>query len=191
MPTTRLERLIQNAGFHLMKAQRAEPDNSGDALEQLYSRPGFMIRRAHQISIDIFIEASRALDITPSQYGVMFVLRHSGPSSQIGIARLLGLDRSTTALVVRNLTERGYLTKAQSETDARKTEIMLSAEGRRVLRRADVLADRSKEALMAAFSKDEAAQFVSLLSKFVVHFNDSTRVSISNGASEVMLAGET
>jgi DNA-binding MarR family transcriptional regulator len=173
-----------------MKEQRAEPDDSGGALEQLYSRPGFMIRRAHQISIDIFIEASRALDITPSQYGVMFVLRHSGPSSQIGIARLLGLDRSTTALVVKNLTERGYLTKAQSEIDARKTEIMLSAEGRRVLRRADVLADRSKEALMAAFSKDEAVQFVSLLSKFVAHFNDTTRVSITNGASEVALASE-
>jgi DNA-binding MarR family transcriptional regulator len=162
-----------------MNAKVTTRESAADKLGQLYARPGFMIRRAHQISIDIFIDACQSLDITPSQYGVMYVLRLSGLVSQIGIARLLGFDRSTTALVVKNLSERGLVTKEKSEVDARKTEIMLTPEGKKLLIQADKLADASKKALMAAFTKEEEKLFTALLSKFVSHFNDKTRVSIS------------
>ncbi|HTJ93290.1 MAG TPA: MarR family transcriptional regulator [Pararobbsia sp.] len=164
-----------------MKAKPTEPEvlDAATSLDQLYQRPGFMIRRAHQISIDMFIDTCRPLDLTPSQYGVMFVLRHADASSQIGIARLLGLDRSTTALVVRNLTERGFIIKEPCQTDGRKTEITLTREGRRILRRADELAQRSREELMEAFSGNEADEFMRLLGKFIDHFNDRTRVSLA------------
>jgi DNA-binding MarR family transcriptional regulator len=148
-------------------------------LARLYARPGFMIRRAHQISIDLFIEACQPVDITPSQYGVLYIVDTIGPISQIGISRLIGLDRSTTALVVRLLTERGFLTKRQSAEDARKAEILITKQGREVFLQVQKLANREMKVLLDVFTKEEGEVFLKLLDKFVSHHNERTRVSIT------------
>ena len=43
-------------------------------IDTLYRRPGFMIRRAHQISQSVFTEECARLDITATQFGVLSVL---------------------------------------------------------------------------------------------------------------------
>jgi hypothetical protein len=49
------------------------------ALQRLYSRPGFLLRRAHQISAAVFEDECRAVGLTPAQFGVLTVLRqHAG-----------------------------------------------------------------------------------------------------------------
>lgn len=162
------------------------PKNSEEGLlAELYSRPGFMLRRAHQIAMDLFIQACAPVDITPSQYGVLYIVDLMGSISQIGVSRLIGLDRSTTALVVRLLTERGLLTKKQSTQDARKAEILLTDEGQEVLRKAAKLANREMKMLLAPFTEDEGHAFLALLEKFVAHHNDKTRVSIAGSATVV------
>ena len=70
------------------------------SLDELYRRPGFLLRRAHQISVALFMEESAGLGLTTTQYGTMVVLRARGSLDQVGIATLVGIDRSTTALVV-------------------------------------------------------------------------------------------
>ncbi len=139
-----------------------------------------MIRRAHQIAIDLFIDACAPVDITPSQYGVLYIVNIVGPISQIGISRLIGLDRSTTALVVRLLTERGLLTKRQSMEDARKAEILITDEGRQTFRQAAKLANKEMKTLLSPFSDEESRVFLALLERFVTHHNDNTRVSIGD-----------
>ena len=47
-----------------------------ESLEDIYRRPGFMIRRAHQIAVAIFLEEARESRITPTQYGVLVILGH-------------------------------------------------------------------------------------------------------------------
>ncbi len=142
-----------------------------------------MIRRAHQISIDLFIEACAPVDVTPSQYGVLYIVDTIGPVSQIGISRLIGLDRSTTALVVRLLTDRGLLMKRQSVEDARKAEILITEQGRETLAQIQKLANREMKVLLDVFTKEEGEVFLKLLEKFVSHHNERTRVSISPTAS--------
>ena len=41
----------------------------------IYQRPGFLLRRAHQISTAIFERSCAHLGLTPAQYGVLSVLR--------------------------------------------------------------------------------------------------------------------
>src|SRR5260370_7788603 len=82
-----------------------------ESLEDLYQRPGFMIRRAHQIAVAIFLEEARESRITPTQYGVLVILGRRPEIYQNTLARLLGLDRSTTGLVVRKLAERGLIAR--------------------------------------------------------------------------------
>src|SRR5689334_9165262 len=88
-----------------------------DPLQGLGDRPGFLIRRAHQISQSVFVEECSALDITSTQFGVLWILGRAGEMDQIGIARLLGFDRSTTALVVKLLERRRLISRATDRMD--------------------------------------------------------------------------
>ena len=45
-------------------SQRSAPE---EALGELYRRPGFLIRRAQQIAVSLFLEESGALGITNTQ----------------------------------------------------------------------------------------------------------------------------
>ncbi|MBN3846694.1 MarR family transcriptional regulator [Paraburkholderia sp. Ac-20342] len=164
---------------------KPNPDKhaEGAMLTELYSRPGFMLRRAHQIAIDLFVQACLPVNITPSQYGVLYIVNTLGSLSQIGISRLIGLDRSTTALVVKLLTDRGLLTKTQSTEDARKIEIQLTNEGKKIFREAQKLAEYEMKTLLEPFTNKESEQFLHLLEKFVSYHNDTTRVSITGSSS--------
>ena len=55
-------------------------------LDKLYRRPGFMIRRAHQIAVSLFLEETGALGITNRQYGIMLVLKEEPGIDQITVA---------------------------------------------------------------------------------------------------------
>jgi hypothetical protein len=70
------------------------------SLKDLYERPGFMLRRAHQISVSLFLAEVQDVEVTTTQYGVLVILQKRENLDQIGLSKLVGLDRSTTALVV-------------------------------------------------------------------------------------------
>ena len=69
-------------------------------IEELHERPGFLIRRAQQIAVALFLEETGALGITNTQYGILLVLKNRPGIDQISVARLLGLDRSTTGMEI-------------------------------------------------------------------------------------------
>ena len=46
-----------------------------NSVDALYKRPGFLLRRAHQISVSLFMEESAAFNVTATQYGVLVILQ--------------------------------------------------------------------------------------------------------------------
>src|SRR5271170_3649879 len=74
----------------------AASDSISPSLDALYKRPGFMLRRAHQISVSLFMLQPDAKNITTTQYGVLVILRACEGLDQISLAKKVGLDRSTT-----------------------------------------------------------------------------------------------
>jgi DNA-binding MarR family transcriptional regulator len=147
----------------------------------LHDRPGFLIRRAHQIATSVFIEVCREEGLTPSQYGVLYMLQHEGPSDQSAIARLVGLDRSTTGLVIRGLAERGLLRKQASEEDRRRSALTLTPRGHALMQRCEPLAEEAKVALLAAFTAAERREFLRLLKKFTAANNHLSRARVEPG----------
>ena len=99
-------------------------------LDDLYRRPGFLIRRAHQIAVSLFLEETGELGITNRQYGILLVLKHQPGIDQITVAKLLGLDRSTTGMVLTKLEEAGLVGRVVGEKDRRKRSLAAHA-GRR------------------------------------------------------------
>lgn len=148
-------------------------------LKALYERPGFLIRRAHQITVSLFMEEASVLGATTTQYGVMTILRSRSGVDQIGLAKMVGLDRSTTALVVTKLEADGYLERRIDPADRRRRELVLTPAGLEMLQRLEGPAHRAQERALSVFSEHEATQFVKLLDKFVQAFNDVTRAPIA------------
>ncbi|HET7849578.1 MAG TPA: MarR family transcriptional regulator [Pseudolabrys sp.] len=153
-----------------------------DPLLGLGDRPGFLIRRAHQISQAVFIEECAHLDITSTQFGVLWVLARAGELDQIGIARLLGFDRSTTGLVVGLLEQRALIARSPDKTDRRRHVLRLTKAGEDLKRRAEPLVDRVRSRLEAVFTSAEAKTFSRLLDKFTRSFDETTRVPLRRRA---------
>ncbi len=145
-------------------------------LDQLYRRPGFMIRRAHQISVSLFLEETGALGITNRQYGIMLVLKAEPGIDQITVAKLLGLDRSTTGMVLTKLEDAGLVGRVVETHDRRKRSLKLTPAGERMLKQLAEPARRAQERVLSAFSPRERETFLDLLDKFARAFNDTTRV---------------
>ena len=155
-------------------SQRSAPEA---ALDELYRRPGFLIRRAQQIAVSLFLEESGALGITNTQYGILMVLKHRPGTDQISLAKLLGLDRSTTGMVVDKLVQTGLVNRRVG-SDRRKRELILTPAGARALEQLAEPARRAQARVLSAFTADERADFLGLLEKFVGTFDDSTRVPL-------------
>ena len=156
-------------------------DNKGSverSLDDLYRRPGFLLRRAHQISVALFLEEAAGLGVTTTQYGTMVVLRARGSLDQVGIATLVGIDRSTTALVVSKLEEAGLIERRDDDIDKRRKIITLSTAGHAMLDQVAEPAQRARKRALDPFSTKDAAKFLTLLERFVAVFNEETRAPI-------------
>src|ERR1700722_19471542 len=148
---------------------------SRGSLRDLYRRPGFMIRRAHQIAVSVFLEETAELGVTSTQYGILHVLEQRPSIDQITLARLLGLDRSTTGMVLKTLEEGGLVRRVGKPTDRRRRWLELSRAGRDLLRELATPAGRAVERLLAPLDPRERASFLALLEKMTGAFNATSR----------------
>src|SRR6266702_5270000 len=72
-----------------------------------FSRPGFLIRRMHQIHGFLFAEETGDFDITPVQYSLLTTLDALGELDQNTLAIQVGLERSSVAEVIPRMHARG------------------------------------------------------------------------------------
>ena len=137
-----------------------------------------MIRRAHQIAVSLFLEETGELGITTTQYGILLLLRHRPGIDQITVSKLLGLDRSTTGMVLEKLEKAGLIGRRVGTNDRRRRTLALTRAGARMLDRLAGPARTAQERVLSPFDGQERAEFLRLLEKFTRTFNDSTRVPL-------------
>jgi DNA-binding MarR family transcriptional regulator len=157
---------------------KAANPNADSELDALYARPGFMLRRAHQIAVSMFMEETGELGITTTQYGMMVLLRSRPGIDQATLARMIGLDRSTTGLVVGKLEKAGYVTRGFDEGDRRRKTLKLSASGSAALRRLVTPATSASARLLAPFNATEKKQLLALLARLVTTYNGVVRTPL-------------
>jgi DNA-binding MarR family transcriptional regulator len=151
--------------------------DAGELLQRLYLRPGFLLRRAHQLSVGIFEEECREIGLTPSQYGVLTVLDLVGACDQSTVARALGFDRVTTMRVVRGLEARGLLRRTAAAGLGRR-RLTLTADGRHTLASGRVQAEHISRRLLSPLQVDERAQLLRLLRKLCAGLEDAARTRV-------------
>ena len=154
------------------------PDARAELLQLLYLRPGFLLRRAHQLSVGLFEDGCRELNLTPPQYGVLTIVAHAGGCDQATVARALGFDRVTTLRIVRGLQTRGLVAREPSTVDGRRLHLTLTAEGVATLTRGRELAASVTERLMAPLTGDEREQVQGLLRKLCAGLEPQARTKL-------------
>src|SRR3954470_22852082 len=71
------------------------------------------------------------------QFGALVVLAAEGPMPQRRLGAVQGVDRTTTVAVLDALQARGLIERRRDPSDRRVYTVRLTADGRRVLRRAE------------------------------------------------------
>lgn len=134
-----------------------------ESLARLYARPGFLLRRAHQISAALFEDECRSTGLTPAQFGVLTVLRSQSGLDQSSLARALGFDKVTALRVLRGLEARGLVQRSLAPQSRRKLALALSLEGEQLLKQAQKPSERAYQKLMAPLSPAQQTQLLALL----------------------------
>ena len=151
---------------------------SEKALTDLYTHPGHLLRRAHQISASIFHDELGSF-VTPIQYAILRILIENPGVDQVSVAGLVAIDTSTAASVAIRLEERKLITRYVDPKNRRQRKLFLTDDGRAILKEGDVANSRLRERLFAAFTDDEAAAFMHLLEKFVRMNNYQSRAPLT------------
>jgi DNA-binding MarR family transcriptional regulator len=133
----------------------------------LWSRPGYLVRRLHQIHSAIFAEECKAFGITPVQYGLMTALLHYPGSDQVSLGAELGIDRSNVADVVARLSERGLARREKGQADRRTMVAHLTEEGIALTRTMHRAMQRAQDRLLAPLPAQERTQFMAMLVRLV------------------------
>jgi DNA-binding MarR family transcriptional regulator len=149
-----------------------------DSLSRLYARPGFLLRRAHQISAAVFEDACKELRLTPAQFGVLTVLQAHPGLGQSSLARALGFDKVTVLRVLRGLEARGLVTRAPAEDNRRNMVVALTPAGESVLQQAQKPAERAYKRLLAPLDKDQQEQLLHLLQLLTGELEDEARAAL-------------
>ncbi len=166
------------------KSSAGVPDAPVDAAafdpakQVLWSRPGFLVRRLNQIHYALFFEECRAFNVTPVQYGILTALSLNPWQDQTSIGMELGLDRTTTADVLKRLQEKGLVERRINPLDRRSRQAVITPEGLRVM---GLLQDgmwRAQNRLLAPLSPRNQAVFMKLLSVLVDANNAYCRTSL-------------
>src|SRR4051812_2033666 len=146
-------------------------------LMRLYARPGFLLRRAHQISAAVFEDECRELNITPAQFGVLTVLRAHPGLGQSSLARALGFDKVTVLRVLRGLQARGLVARGPVEGNRRNVSVMLTAKGTALLRESQKPAERAYKRLMAPLDGKQQEQLLDLLQLLTGELEEEARAA--------------
>lgn len=149
--------------------------------DDLYDQPGHLLRRAHQIASAIFVQHV-GKSVTPIQYAVLRMVFEKPGIDQVGLARSIALDTSTTAAVAVRLEEKGLIQRAVVEGNRRQLQLHLTEQGEQALEQLVEGVHTMREQLLSALKPDEREQFMALLRKFVQLNNEQSRAPLDGEA---------
>lgn len=147
-------------------------------LSDLYSKPGHLIRRAHQISWALFLDECAEFNLTPVQYAAMVAIDERPGVDATRLSSLIAFDRSTIGNVIERLESRNLVERKASADDKRQKLLFLSGEGAALLKNAEASVERVQERLLAPLTPAERKQFIKLLIRLATLNNEATSAPI-------------
>jgi DNA-binding MarR family transcriptional regulator len=133
----------------------------------LWARPGYLLRRLHQIHYALFYEECAGFDITPVQYGLLTTLSLNPDLDQNSLGRELGIDRTNVADVLNRLARRGLLERRRSPHDRRMVLARLTPDGEQLTKKMYRSMQRAQERLLKPLVPHERQAFMITLIRLI------------------------
>ncbi|HEX7649577.1 MAG TPA: MarR family winged helix-turn-helix transcriptional regulator [Noviherbaspirillum sp.] len=133
----------------------------------MWGRPGFLIRRLTQIGQAIFFDLCKSESITPLQVGMLTALSMNPWLDQKAIGRELALDRTTTAEVLKRLSDKGLVETRVNPDDRRSRLSVITKQGLKLINDLQESIARSQELLLEPLAPEERVIFMKLLTQLV------------------------
>ncbi|WP_372658357.1 MarR family winged helix-turn-helix transcriptional regulator [Hydrogenophaga sp.] len=140
---------------------------------QFRQAPGHLIRRAHQISVGIFMEELVAFDVTPVQFAILNTVMDTPGVDQVTLANRVAFDAATSGSVIGRLEAKGWVRREADEQDRRRKLLWVTPEGEQVVAGMKRGVGRTQQRLLAPLSPDEQAQLMGLLGRLVQGHEDA------------------
>lgn len=157
-----------------MTTSRIDPQT-----EQIYQRPGFLLRRAHQLSVGLFERYCKQFDLTPPQYGVLSVLSYTEQLDQVSLSKALGHDKVTTLHIVRGMEAKGLVRKTETRSGRRRVFISISEEGRKLLQTAAPSAASAYAHLLSPLAEKEQVMLIDMLERICAELEETARAPMN------------
>ncbi|MDB6182595.1 MarR family winged helix-turn-helix transcriptional regulator [Paracoccus fistulariae] len=165
----------QNAGT----AEEESPFGQ-EKYDDLWGRPGYLIRRLHQIHVGLFSEACGGLDLTAVQYAMLSVLFSGGGKfDQLSLSKAVGVDRTSGADVIKRLERRGLIAREPSTEDRRAFVVSITEQGKEVVRQVRPMMEAAQDRLVSPLTSRERDTFTRLLRKMIEANNDASRAPMA------------
>ena len=156
-------------------SNRGEGHRSAD----LWSRPGYLVRRLHQIHLGLFLEEGGQFDITPIQFAVLTILNDGGWYDQVTLSRAVGVDRTSAAGVIKRLERRGLLLRQASVSDRRARSVRITESGTALTAALQPSVDRAQLRLVEPLSESDRVSFSAMLQQIIRANNSASRAPVA------------
>ena len=103
------------------------------SLLELYGSPGYLLRRAQQITMGLFAEEFDGWDVTAVQYVMLIAVNDRPGLDQRALMRLLAIDRSTIGMTLNVIEKRGPVERVTPKSNGRVKQLFITDAGRALL----------------------------------------------------------
>ena len=135
--------------------------------------PGHLIRRAHQVSVAIFMEETAAYDITPVQFAILNALIDDPGEDQVTLAAKVAFDAATFGSVIGRLEAKGWVRREADSADRRRRLLWITAEGAEAASQMKRAVRKAQQCILGPLEEAEQAQLLRLLDRLVAGHADS------------------
>ncbi len=151
---------------------------SGLQDQEIYGKPGHLIRRLQQIAVAIFVAETKSYDVTPVQYASLLAVKLHPGIDQTTLMEAVAFDLSTIGEVVGRLEGKGLVKRLVSPKDRRAKVLYITAAGRRLLAQIEPSIEAAQRRILAPLPRAERASFMRALRHLVEANNELSRVPL-------------
>jgi DNA-binding MarR family transcriptional regulator len=134
--------------------------------------PGHQIRRAHQLSIALFMEETAGFDVTPVQFAILNALMDDPGEDQITLAGRVAFDAATSGSVIGRLEAKGWVRREADPADRRRKLLWVTPEGQKIALQMKRAVSKVQTRLLGPLSAAERKQLGALLGKLIAGHED-------------------
>lgn len=157
----------------------------------IWDRPGYLVRRLHQIHVAMFLARVADGQVTPVQFGLLSILISRPGIDQATLGAELGLDPANVAEILRRLEDRCLLTRVVDPLNRRRKLCIATTSGKKFVQRYQKDMQLSQQQLLSPLSPADRQVFMELLGRLVEGNNESGRTSLRPGGEALKAHGRS